>query len=186
MQWSRDGVRSWLVCLAALYALASTWGTSASSARAIIQPRLEDLFKYSNESDASTENALVHTKTAAVYSLHNGIAHLMALPAAFLVHHVGCRLTLLVGFALTSAGSAVAALWPHSSLWVWWLGFGAATGTGTLSSTSPRWWSSSRRSIATPGPPRRSCASALPSHSCSCRTSGARYWASELRAKRTS
>ena len=130
VQWSRDGIHSWLVCLAALYALAATWGTSASSARALLLPRLEDLFKYANESDASTEDALVHTKTAAVYSVHNGLANLMVLPATFLVHHVGCRLTLLVGFALSSAGSAVAALWPHSSLWVWWLGFGAATGTG--------------------------------------------------------
>ena len=134
VQWSRDGVRSWLVCLAALYVYAATWGTSASSARALLLSRLEHFFKYSNENEsaASTEDALalVHKKTAAVYSVHNGFAHLMTLPATFLVHHVGCRLTLLVGFALSSAGSAVAALWPHSSLWVWWMGFGAATGAG--------------------------------------------------------
>ena len=136
VQWSRDGVRSWLVCLVALYAYAATWGTSASSARAILLPCLEHLFESSNcnESDSNSEDedtlALLHTKTAAVYSVHNGLAHLMTLPATFLVQHVGCRLTLLVGFALSSAGSAVAALWPHSSLWVWWMGFGATTGAG--------------------------------------------------------
>lgn len=128
LEWQRDGVRAWLACLASLYAYAATWGTTGSFS--MLLPRLVELYKYSNASDPDTEDPLVHTKTSAVFSLNNGLTYLMTLPAAILVQYIGCRLTVLLGITISSVGTAMTAIWPRSSIWVWWLGYGVGCGSG--------------------------------------------------------
>ena len=126
--WKRDGWRAWIVCSASFYVFAVTWGTT--SCFPMLLPYLVDLYKYSNASDASSEDRLVLTKTSMVYSVNNGLAYLASFPAAFLVDRIGCRLTFLLGVALSVGGNAVAAVCPDGSLWIWWLGHGVANGTG--------------------------------------------------------
>ena len=128
LEWKRDGIRAWLACFAALYAYAATWGTTGSFS--MLLPRLVELFKYENASDPNTENPLVYTQTSTVSSVNNGLTYIMTLPAALLVQYIGCRLTALLGISISVLGTAASALWPRSSLWVWWLGFGVGCGSG--------------------------------------------------------
>ena len=128
INWKRDGWRAWIVCVASFYVFAVTWGTTCCFP--MLLPYLVDLYKYSNVSNPSSEDPLVLTKTSMVYSVNNGLAYLASFAAAFLVDRIGCRLTFLLGVALSVGGNAVTAVCPGGSLWIWWLGFGVANGIG--------------------------------------------------------
>ena len=61
---------------------------------------------------------------------HCGALSRACLLGPFLVERLGCLLTLLAGMALFVGGALLPALWPALSLWLWWLCFGLANGTG--------------------------------------------------------
>lgn len=54
----------------------------------------------------------------------------MCIITPFIINQIGCQLTMLLGLSLSLVGALLPALFPATSLWIWWLGFGVANGTG--------------------------------------------------------
>ena len=137
--WKRDDVYSWLVCFACFLVNAVMQGTLGTIS--MLVPPLVKLYQQigtnvSAYSFASVptptvnSNELVTSQVSFIAGLNYGCIYFFCLAVPPFVERFGCRLMFLTGVLLSLAGCVVPGFWPHASLWVWWLCYGVAYGTG--------------------------------------------------------
>lgn len=139
--WTRDGVFSWLICAGCFLVNAVIYGTVGTIS--MLFPPLVQLYGSIAESTLVTtsaaavalnntndKNELVTSQVALIAGLNYACLYLFCLAVPPLVERLGCRLLFLAGLLLSLAGCLAPGVWPHSSLWVWWLGYGVSFGIG--------------------------------------------------------
>lgn len=141
ISWRHDGLYSWLVCAACFLVNAVIFGTSGTISMLI--PLLMKLYQSAGEhqsADSAAASAslsaldtseLVASQVSLIAGLNYGCLYVLSLAVPPFVERYGCRLLFLVGVVLSLAGCLVPGVWPQTSLWIWWLFYGVAFGTGS-------------------------------------------------------